>query len=93
MYVDHSIDKLYPGETRVLIPEFAPSVQYFVPTNNDLGTSWTGLEDPANIAAWSTGQAGFGFESRTTFSELIKTTVRPTDACSECTSIYLRASV
>ncbi len=90
LYVDHSIDLLAPGEIKDLIPEYATDIQYFVPANNDLGTSWTGVQNPSNIAAWSTGDLGLGFENRTTFSELIRTTVRPTDACSECTSIYLR---
>ncbi len=90
LYVNHTIDKLWPGVVKDLIPEFASGAQYFVPTNNDLGSSWTGLQDPANIAAWGTGQTGLGFGSPSAFGPLTKTTVRPTDACPECTSIYVR---
>ena len=89
LYDDHSIDLLGGGEISDIIPEFSEA-QYFVPTNNDLGLSWTGLEDPANIADWQTGPTGFGFERGETFSEFIKTEVKPTDACATCTSIYLR---
>lgn len=90
LYVDQSIDKLWPGEIKELIPEFVSGVRYFVPTNNDLGSSWIGLDDPANIGAWSTGQTGLGFGSTSAFGPLTKTTVKPTDACPECTSIYVR---
>jgi hypothetical protein len=86
LYVDH----LMTGEFEILVPEFVDGAQYFVPTDNDLGLSWTGLEPPANIEAWSSGETGFGFATRDSFLELIRTTVRPTDACGTCTSIYVR---
>ena len=88
MYLDHSIDNLTQGEIRDIIPEFVNGVQYFVPTDDALGRAWTGLPEPSNIAQWQTGQAGFGFDDR--FADLIRTTVNPTDSCTECTSILLR---
>ena len=90
LYVDHSIDKLSPGETFELIPEFAPSVQYFVPIDNDLETSWTAVEPPESIDSWSVGQAGIGFGTRDSFLDLIRTTVVPADSCAQCTSVYMR---
>ncbi|MCA9199907.1 MAG: lamin tail domain-containing protein [Planctomycetales bacterium] len=89
LYNQHSIDLLESGETRTIIPEFS-NVEYFVPTDNSLGTTWTGIAAPSNAAAWSTGQAGLGFESGSNFTGLIRTEVQPNQACSECTSIYVR---
>ena len=88
LYVEHSIDNLTQGELRDIIPEFAQNVQYFVPTDDSLGQTWTGLEPPANIAQWQTGQAGFGFNER--FADLIRTEVNTGAACADCTSMYLR---
>jgi hypothetical protein len=88
LYTDHSIDQLGQGELRDIIAEYTENVQYWVPTDNSLGTGWTGLTDPANIAQWSTGQTGFGFGDR--FDELVRTTVNPRDKCTECTSLLVR---
>ncbi len=88
LYLDHSIDNLDQGEIRDIIAEFASDIRYFVPTDDTLGTSWTGLTEPGNIAQWSTGQAGFGFNDR--FADLTRTPVNPADSCSTCTSVLLR---
>ena len=59
-----------------IIPEFVTGARYFVPTDNTLGNSWTGLADPPNIAQWGTGQTGIGFEATPEeFRDLIKTSV------------------
>ena len=66
-------------------------MRYFVPSDNSLGTTWTGIADPANIADWGTGQAGFGYEDTPTdYQDLIRTSVQPVETCATCTSIYLR---
>ena len=74
-----------------IIPEFVDGARYFVPTDNALGNTWTGLADPPNIDLWGTGQTGIGFETEPeAFRDLIKTSVRPSDACAECTSTFVR---
>ena len=91
LYVTHSIDRLNTMQPTDILSEFVDNVRYFVPSDNSLGTTWTELADPANIAAWGTGQAGFGYEdSPGDYQDLIRTNVRPGDACATCTSIYLR---
>ena len=87
LYNDHVVDPEATGEIKELIPEFADG-RYFVPTNNDLGQTWTGIDDPANIADWGTGQTGYGFADR--FDALVNTQVTPLDSCATCTSIYGR---
>ena len=63
LYLIHSIDRATdPTQIKVLIPEFVTGAQFFVPTENSLGTSWTGLTDPANIDQWGTGPMGIGYE-------------------------------
>ena len=90
-YFTHSIDNLITSEPTDIIPEFVDDARYFVPSNNDLGMAWTGLAEPANIADWGTGQAGFGYEDTPgDYQSLIRTTVRPSDTCAVCTSVYLR---
>ena len=90
LYVDQSIDKLVPTDP-VLLADTANEYQYIVPTDNSLGLSWTEIAVPANIGEWQTGQGGIGYEDTPgDYQDLIGTTVRPGDACAECTSIYAR---
>jgi hypothetical protein len=88
LYVEHGIDQLGQGPLRDIIPEFTENALFFVPTDNSMGTGWTGLADPANAVQWSVGQAGFGFGDR--FESLLRTTVNPAASCAACTSIFVR---
>jgi hypothetical protein len=92
LYVNHSIDRRTDLEQIVtIVPEFAGSVEYFVPSDNSLGNTWTNLTPPANVQEWSTGVAGIGFEdSPEVFDSLIRTRVNPADTCASCTSILMR---
>ncbi len=91
LYQNHSVDNVGGSEPPTLVPEFVSGARYFVPTDNSLGTSWTGLADPANILDWGTGQAGFGYEDTPgDYQDLIRTNVRPVESCATCTSIYVR---
>ncbi len=90
LYVDQSIDNLAQTDP-VLLAGSENGIEYFVPTNNDLGLTWTEINPPANSAAWQSGQGGIGYEEKPgSYQELIGTTVRPGDACATCTSIYTR---
>ena len=85
LYNTHSIDRLNTEEPTDIISEFVDGVRYFVPSDNSLGTTWTGIADPANIADWGTGQAGFGYEdSPGDYQNLIRTSVRPVETCATC---------
>ena len=92
LFVTQSVDRMTDfDKIRTIIPEFVTGARYFVPTDNTLGTSWTGLADPPNIAQWGTGQTGIGFEATPEeFRDLIKTSVRPSAACKDCTSTLVR---
>jgi hypothetical protein len=90
LYLEHSIDNLSAVEPIDMVGEFYPGIQYFVPTDESLGTSWTGLQAPANAAAWQIGTSGFGFGTSAGFSDLIRTPVEPRAACADCNSLYLR---
>ncbi len=57
------------AESATIFEEFVPNARAFVPTQENGGADltiadWTGVEDPANIAEWKTGDAGIGFEAR-----------------------------
>ena len=92
LYARHSIDRRTDLDSIVtIIPEFADGARYFVPVDDTLGDSWIGLEDPPNIGQWGTGQTGIGFENEPeNFRDLIKTSVKPLDACATCTSTLIR---
>ena len=91
LYETHNIDNVDVSEPMDIISEFVDGVRYCIPTDNSLGSTWTGLADPANIADWGTGQAGLGFEDAPgDYQDLLRTNVRPADACATCTSIYVR---
>lgn len=68
----------------VLVPEFSDA-QYFVPTSTNGGSAltaaqWTGIADPPNAGAWSSGQLGFGYAPQrsgsTDFRPFIRTDLR-----------------
>lgn len=89
LYETHGVDNL--GNEIVLntlVPEFTDA-SYFIPTNNDLGTTWTelGFDD----ASWETGQTGIGFDNRDNFTDLINTVVQnPGEVQDGATSIFTR---
>jgi hypothetical protein len=88
LYVTHSVDNLDPEAITVLLPEFAQA-RYFVPGNDNLGTSWTTLN--FNDTAWATGETGIGFEnSPRTFDPLIRTRVKPQETAADSNSIFIR---
>ncbi len=92
LYVTQSIDRTTDwDQIKTIIPEFADGARYFVPIDDSWGTTWTGLSDPVNVELWRTGPTGIGFETEPeAFRDLIKTSVRPSDACATCTSIFVR---
>ena len=94
LFQTHSIDQLTGGETTVLIPEFSAGVEYFVPTDNSLGTTWTRRNAPTNADAWQSGQLGIGFEDTPAdYQDLIKTRVKPTESCDTCTSVFVACTL
>ena len=91
LFDTHNISQLEQSEIKVIIPEFVEGAQFIVPTDNSLGTTWTEIAPPANIDQWQTGQSGIGFEnSPGDYVDLIKSRIKPLDACDTCTSIYTR---
>ncbi len=91
LFETHSIARLETGEIKIIIPEFASGVSYFVPTDDSLGLSWTDRQDPPNAEQWSPGQLGIGFEaSPADYADLLNTQVNPSDACTTCTSLFAR---
>ena len=90
LFDTHSIEQL-KNETTVIIPEFSEDAAFFVPTDNSLGNSWKNVPAPDNFDQWQTGAFGVGFENRAAdYQDLIKTRLKPKEACSSCTSIYIR---
>ena len=60
-----------------------------VPTDNLLGLTWVDQSFDYNL--WPIGTVGIGYEDTPAdYQNLIQTTVRPTDSCAECTSIFVR---
>ncbi|MCP4193863.1 MAG: hypothetical protein GY768_24915 [Planctomycetaceae bacterium] len=91
LFETHSIAHLQETEYQVVIPEGTDQAEYFVPTNNDLGLTWTGRELPANADQWKTGALGIGFESSPAdYESLIQTRVSPAESCASCTSVLVR---
>ncbi len=88
LYETHGINNLNAEPPAAVIPEFAQA-SYFVPTDNALGTSWTGIEfDDTN---WSTGQTGIGFENTPrNFIDETNTRVKPAETTADGTSIFMR---
>ncbi len=68
----------------------AATGRYFVPQNDDLGTSWTARN--FNDASWTSGKLGIGFEpeTQTSFDDLITTTVNVPAINAEATTILVR---
>ncbi len=87
LFNEHVVDPAANDPITDIIPEFSPA-EYFVPIDNSLGLSWTGIEDPANVAQWQKGETGLGFNDR--FDALIRTRVVPRESCDQCTSIFVR---
>ena len=91
LYERHSIDQHQSSVRQVLIPESFDAAKYFVPTNDNLGTSWKNLDPPDNFNQWRTGPLGIGFErTPRNFTELIRTRVKPSDKCNECSNVLVR---
>ncbi len=88
LYSTHGVDNLEPGEINVLVPEFT-AANYFVPSDNSLGTTWTelGFDD----STWETGETGIGFENNPrNFTDLIRTRVKPAEVAPDSTSVFMR---
>ena len=85
--------------TQTILPpiyllDFSAFTQYFVPTSNSLGTSWT--QTSFNASSWSEGHTGVGYErspgstpEQADYSDLIQTDVESIVYGSQ-TSVYLR---
>ena len=56
--------------TATLLDDGAPA-KAFIPTNNDLGASWTGGGEPFDDSSWVAGTTGIGFDTETTYDSLI----------------------
>jgi hypothetical protein len=93
LFETHNIANLEGGTGIVstLIPEFASNAQYFVPQDNSLGLSWTGIAPPTNAGAWNSGQTGIGYETQVAdYAGLIRTAVNPIETCATCTTVMVR---
>ncbi|MCA9264825.1 MAG: CotH kinase family protein, partial [Planctomycetales bacterium] len=93
LFETHNIRNLESGTGIVstLIPEFVNGAQYFVPVDDTLGTTWTGVSPPANVAEWSTGQTGIGYEIvPADYATLLNSHVNPADVCDQCTTVMIR---
>ena len=67
----------------------ATTGRYMVPTNNNLGTSWTSLN--FNDNSWSTGRLGYGYEnSAADYASLLRTRIRPQDVNSRANTFFAR---
>jgi hypothetical protein len=62
--------------------------KYFIPTNDDLGTSWTA--PGFNDASWSSGAMGFGFGTSGSFPNHYTTMVQPNAVNAEATNFLVR---
>ncbi len=65
-----------PGqyETAVLVPAGA-NVSVIVPSDNALGTTWTGGNEPFDDSLWMTGLTGIGYDRETDYLADIKTNI------------------
>ncbi len=91
LFETHNISRLDFGDIKVLIPESAENVEYFVPMDNSLGSTWTNRATPGNAEQWQVGQMGLGFEdSPADYADLINTRVKPSESCETCTSVFAR---
>ncbi len=65
------------------------TARYFVPVNDNLGTSWTQVD--FDDQSWARGPTGVGYEtSPADYRDLIETQVRPSDSHADATSILMR---
>lgn len=76
------------GFSRVLLAENAAK-RVLVPTNNTLGTTWTGANEPFNDASWIAGTGGVGYDEQTTYENLIDIDIE-TEMNDNNTSCYIR---
>ena len=77
------------SETRVIVSGEREEtlIRYFIPRNNSLGSSWTGVN--FNDSSWKTGPNGIGFERTSgAYDDLIATNIR--DEIEGLTSAYVR---
>lgn len=91
LYDRHGLGVIGDGVPSTLVSGTtgATVARYMVPSDNQLGLSWTAKE--FDDAGWATGATGFGFELiPSTHSPLIATRVRPADFHPASTSIFLR---
>ena len=93
LFETHNIQNLGGGTDIIstLIPEFVNGAQYFVPTDDSLGLSWTEITAPANSDAWQAGQTGIGYEDAPAdYADLLNSVADPPATCPECTSVFVR---
>jgi hypothetical protein len=84
-------DPMMQPESQVLTlagPNTATTVYYTVPASTPAGNSWKNIAPPADIATWSTGTAGLGFDANPTFTPLITTQVAGMQGVNS--SLYVR---
>jgi hypothetical protein len=53
------------------------TVKSLVPTDNSLGTAWTGGNEPFDDSAWTSGQNGVGYETATGYESYIHLPIPP----------------
>lgn len=88
LYETHNIANL-PSDILTTLVEERATGNYFVPTNNSLGTTWTtaAFDD----SGWTNATLGIGYEtSGSNFAPLIETSVRPQDTPGGATSVFTR---
>ena len=82
------VDPNDAGFSRILLPENA-SKRVLVPTNGNLGATWTGGNEPFNDNSWILGSGAVGYDEQTTYENLIDIDVEA-QMNNEQTSCYIR---
>lgn len=98
LYVDHDSASSQRGwydgvglKAKSVLVEAATNVDYLIPANGNLGTTWTNNGFNASANGFSSGQAAIGYENNTTGNDQSYLPEILTQVPSGTTSVYLRA--
>ncbi|MFP6873018.1 MAG: chitobiase/beta-hexosaminidase C-terminal domain-containing protein [Verrucomicrobiales bacterium] len=64
-----------PAVTTLVLVDEGAVCQVWIPTSGTLGNSWKNTTNPANIAQWTSGVAGIGFDTGSDFDAHVGTDV------------------
>ncbi|RIK80010.1 MAG: hypothetical protein DCC68_11820 [Planctomycetota bacterium] len=62
-------DVVGPGTTTRTLVSANATAKAFIPTDDELGRSWTGGSEPFNDQAWRSGTLGVGYDTRTAIDD------------------------